>query len=78
MLQTRKKTQSSALLNKQPRLFLLMLLLARQINFSHPLKACTVPSPGCVAGRLLIRMELTAGSTAAASLLHPFYGSGQE
>lgn len=74
----RKKTQPSALLNKQPRLFLLMLLLACQINFSHPLKACTVPSPGCVVGKLLIRMELTADSPAAASILHSFYSSGQE
>lgn len=52
---------------QQPRLFLLMLLLAPQINLSHPLKARTVPSPGCVLGRLILRPELTA----APQLLHP-------
>lgn len=77
-MEKREITQLSALLNKQPRLFLLLLLLAHQINFSHPLQARAVPSPGCVEGRLLIRTELTAGSPAATSLLHPFYSSGQE
>lgn len=70
-LQTRQKTQASALLNQQPRLLLLMLLLAHQMNFSLPLEARAEPSPGCVAGKPLTRLCLTTGLSV--SLLWSFF-----